>query len=125
LTGVFCFLIFGTEIAFYRFTTPKKGITMKKLIALVLIFTAFNAFSQSAFSSGESFTFRIHYGLVNAGTATLEVKEAVRNDKKVYHVVGKGRTTGMTKFFFKVEDTYESYFDKVTGKPYQYVRKID
>jgi len=26
---------------------------------------------------------------------------------------------------FKVEDNYESYFDKVTGKPYQYVRKID
>jgi hypothetical protein len=31
----------------------------------------------------------------------------------------------MTKFFFKVDDTYESYFDKITGKPYQYVRKID
>lgn len=31
----------------------------------------------------------------------------------------------MTKFFFKVEDNYESYFDKVTSKPYQYVRKID
>jgi hypothetical protein len=31
----------------------------------------------------------------------------------------------MTKFFFKVTDLYESYFDKETGKPYQYVRKID
>ena len=30
----------------------------------------------------------------------------------------------MTKFFFKVEDNYESYFDKLTGKPYQFVRKI-
>ena len=26
---------------------------------------------------------------------------------------------------FKVEDNYESYFDKNTNKPYQYVRKID
>ena len=31
----------------------------------------------------------------------------------------------MTKFFFKVEDNYESYFDKESGTPYQYVRKID
>jgi hypothetical protein len=31
----------------------------------------------------------------------------------------------MSRFFFKVDDTYESYFDKETGKPYQFVRKID
>lgn len=98
---------------------------MKKLIGLILLLTAFNAFSQSAFNNGEFFKFRIHYGIVNAGYATLEVKDATRNNKKVYHVVGKGYTTGMTKFFFKVEDTYESYFDKITVKPYQYVRKID
>lgn len=98
---------------------------MKKLIGLILLLTAFNAFSQSAFNNGEFFKFRIHYGIVNAGYATLEVKDATRNNKKVYHVVGKGYTTGMTKFFFKVEDTYESYFDKITIKPYQYVRKID
>lgn len=98
---------------------------MKKLIAFLLLFTASNAFSQSAFNVGEHFKFRIHYGVVNAGYATLDIKEAVRDNKKVYHVVGNGYTTGMTKFFFKVNDNYESYFDKVTGKPYQYVRKID
>ena len=98
---------------------------MKKLIAVLMLFSAFNAFSQSAFTTGEYFKFRIHYGVVNAGYATLEVKEATKNNKKVHHVVGKGYTTGMTKFFFKVEDLYESYFDKTTGKPYQYVRKID
>ena len=98
---------------------------MKKIIVMILLFTACNVFSQDAFTTGEYFKFRIHYGIVNAGYATLEVKEAVRNNKKVHHVVGKGYTTGMTKFFFKVEDNYESYFDKVTGKPYQFVRKID
>ena len=98
---------------------------MKKLIAMLLFFSAFNAFSQDAFTTGEFFKFRIHYGIVNAGYATLEVKDAVRENKKVHHVIGKGYTTGMTKFFFKVDDTYESYFDKNTGKPYQFVRKID
>jgi hypothetical protein len=31
----------------------------------------------------------------------------------------------MSRFFSSVDDTYESYFDKVTNKPYQFVRKID
>ena len=31
----------------------------------------------------------------------------------------------MSRFFFKVDDNYESYFDKETGNPYQFVRKID
>ncbi|TEB41385.1 DUF3108 domain-containing protein, partial [Flavobacterium circumlabens] len=67
----------------------------------------------------------IHYGIVNAGYATLEVKDATINNKKVFHAVGKGYTTGMSKFFFKVEDLYESYFDKENGSPYRYIRKIN
>ncbi|RZK61519.1 MAG: DUF3108 domain-containing protein [Pedobacter sp.] len=98
---------------------------MKKIVLLLLLFITCNAFSQSAFGVGEFFKFRIHYGIVNAGYATLEVKDATRNNKKVYHVVGKGYTTGMTKFFFKVEDDYQSYFDKTSGQPYQFVRKIN
>jgi len=98
---------------------------MKKLIAIIMFFVAGDAFTQDAFKTGEYFKFRIHYGVVNAGYATLELKEAVRNNKKVHHVVGSGVTSGMTKFFFNVKDTYESYFDKTTGQPYQYVRKID
>lgn len=99
---------------------------MKKIVAtLLLLLMGAGAFSQNAFSTGEFFKFRIHYGIVNAGYATLEVKDAVRQGKHVHHVVGKGRTTGMTRFFFKVDDRYESYFDKVTTIPYQFVRKID
>src|SRR5690606_37891649 len=43
----------------------------------------------------------------------------------VYHVVGEGRTTGFASIFFKVDDTYESYFDRRDGKPYKFIRKID
>jgi hypothetical protein len=100
---------------------------MKKLIivVLVIITLGFSSQKERAFDSGEWFKFRVHYGLFNAGYATLEVQEATKNNKKVYHAIGKGYTTGMSRFFFKVEDNYESYFDKETGKPYQFVRKID
>ena len=104
-----------------------KDCTMKKLILIILILTtfAFDTQKEDAFGTGEFFKFRIHYGIVNAGYATLEIKDATINNKKVHHAVGKGYTTGMSKFFFKVEDLYESYFDKETGSPYRYIRKID
>ncbi|MGL2993069.1 DUF3108 domain-containing protein [Flavobacterium sp. TSSA_36] len=100
---------------------------MRKLLSLILLFftVSFDSQELSAFDTGEWFKFRIHYGFVNAGYATLEVKDATINQKSVYHVIGKGFTTGMSRFFFKVDDLYESYFDKATGYPYQFVRKID
>lgn len=100
---------------------------MKKLI-LLFIFTATVGFTtqrESSYDVGERFIFRINYGFLSAGYATLEVNETELNKKNVFHVVGKGYTTGMSRFFFKVDDTYESYIDKETGNPYQYVRKID
>ena len=100
---------------------------MKK-IALLLIFittVSFDSQKEDAYAVGEWFKFRIHYGFVNAGYATLEVQDATINNKKVFHVIGKGYTTGMSRFFFKVEDLYESYIDKETGNPYQFIRKIN
>lgn len=101
---------------------------MRKFFILTILFLTFGftpTQNPEAYDVGEWFKFRIHYGFINAGYATLEIKEATKNNKKVYHAIGKGYTTGMSRFFFKVDDTYESYFDKQTNKPYQFVRKID
>ena len=94
-------------------------------LLLLLITVSFDSQKPDAYDSGEWFKFRIHYGFINAGYATLEVKEAIKDNKNIYHAIGKGYTVGMSRFFFKVDDNYESYFDKVTNKPFQYVRKID
>jgi hypothetical protein len=100
---------------------------MKKIILFVLFVTmaSFDSRKEDAYDVGEWFKFRIHYGIVNAGYATLEIKDAVINNKKVFHVIGKGYTTGMSRFFFKVDDLYESYIDRDTRNPYQFVRKIN
>lgn len=104
----------------------KRITTLLSLIALLVFAASFSVDKQdSAFTTGEYFKFRIHYGVVNAGYATLEVKETVRNNRKAHHVIGKGYTVGMAKVFFKVEDDYQSIFDKQTGQPYQYLRKIN
>jgi len=100
---------------------------MKKIVLLLLflLLLSFDVQKEDSFGVGEWFKFRIHYGFVNAGYATLEVKDATINSAKVFHVIGRGYTTGISRFFFRVEDVYESYIDKNTRNPYQFVRKIN
>ncbi|WP_296633856.1 DUF3108 domain-containing protein [Polaribacter sp.] len=79
-----------------------------------------------AFQSGETLRYKMSYsGFFRAGTATLEVSEVELNGKSVFYAKGKGWTTGMIKWFFEVEDLYESYFDKQQTKPYLFKRKIN
>jgi hypothetical protein len=91
----------------------------------VIITLGFDTQKEEAFAGGEFFKFRVHYGLLNAGYATLEVKDETLSGQPVFHVIGKGFSTGMAKFFFEVEDVYESYIDKDTRNPYRFVRKIN
>ncbi|PTX60196.1 uncharacterized protein DUF3108 [Kordia periserrulae] len=101
---------------------------MKHILTIFCLLTCFLSQAQkkdAAFETGEWFKFRIHYGFINASYATLEVKDDYLNGKSVYHVVGKGKTTGFASIFFKVDDNYESYFDKNSGKPYKFIRQID
>ena len=101
---------------------------MKKIILLFTVFILSNSFDTKqvdSYTVGEFVKLRIHYGLINAGYATLEVKDAELNGKKMHHVVGKGYTSGMTKMMFKVVDNYESYFNKETNKPYVFIRNIN
>lgn len=125
MTEFFCFNIFGTKFAVTVNNLTKKA--MKKILLLLILVTtvSFDSKKEDAYDVGEWFKFRIHYGIVNAGYATLEVKDATVNSKKSFHVIGKGYTTGMSRFFFKVDDLYESYIDKETGNPHQFVRKIN
>lgn len=102
---------------------------MKKYLLFVLTFLITQATisqTESSFQVGEWFRFRMSYSnWLKAGNATLTVNDSIYKDRPVYHVVGKGWTTGMIGWFFKVDDTYESYFDKNSILPYKFIRKID
>lgn len=98
----------------------------------MLIFIVFASFQSlgaqntSSFQDGEWLKFKLSYSnWFKAGNATLQVAETTYKNKAVYKVIGKGWTTGAIKWFFNVEDHYESYFDKQTGAPYKFVRDID
>lgn len=101
---------------------------MKRLFTIIFFLSiTITSFSQSqqAFDAGEWFRFRIHYGPFNASYATLKVGESRINNKSVYHIKGKGKSTGLLHLFFKVNDDYQTYIDKVDGKPYKFIRDID
>lgn len=109
----------------------QKRKSMKKLntylIAILLVFSTIVTAQEKkdSFESGEWLKFRIHYGIFNASIATLHLTNDKVNGKSVYRVRGEGKTTGLAKAFFKVEDVYESYFDKKDGRPYKFVRNIN
>ncbi|TAI47788.1 DUF3108 domain-containing protein [Flagellimonas allohymeniacidonis] len=101
---------------------------MKKICILLCILFSVPLLAQKsypAFKPGEWLKFRIHYGFLNASYATLNLTSDMVDSIPVYHVVGRGKTTGFASIFFKVDDTYESYFGKKDGKPYRFIRKIN
>lgn len=83
--------------------------------------------NNNAFKPGEQLSYRLHYGLINAGVAVLEVKPDVIKikDREVVHIVGTGYTTGATDLVFKVRDRYETYMDKDALLPWHFVRRVE
>lgn len=101
--------------------------TLYELTAVKSGFEPLPSRNNNAFKAGEKLTYRLHYGIINAGEAVLEVKPDILtiNGRNVYHIVGKGYSTGTTDWFFKVRDSYETYMDKDALLPWFFVRQVD
>ena len=96
------------------------------ICGLLLTFTCFSQEKKETFKGGEWLRYKMSYsGFFRAGTAVLELKETNLNGEKVFYSKGTGWTSGLLKWFFKVDDVYESYFDKGPVKPILFKRKIN
>src|SRR5260370_15828319 len=106
----------GTIFALWR--------KMKKIIIaffLLIVFTAYSSEGQKelrtienkAFKPGEVLKFRLHYGFIDAGEASLQVMPDLQNlgGRDCYHIVGTGQSVGPFDWFFKVRDRYETFID--------------
>lgn len=111
---------------------------MKKFLVSILVLVAwfpltaeddFCGVRNFSFKENESITFNVYYSViglyVNAGSANFSTSLEKLNNKTVYHVVGKGSSNPSYDWIFKVRDTYESYFDTATLKPYKFIRNVD
>jgi hypothetical protein len=88
---------------------------------------ALRKINHQAFQRGEKLTFRVHYGFIDAGTATLEVapEPTKIGPRNVYHVIGTGQSSKSFDLFFKVRDRYESYIDQDALVPWRFVRHVE
>lgn len=82
---------------------------------------------HNAFKPGEKLTYVVHYGFMNAGEAVLELQENEREiqGRKVLRAVGVGRSLGAFNLFYKVDDHYETYFDRDGVFPWAFVRRVN
>jgi hypothetical protein len=111
---------------------------MKRIITIAFLLIGFVAHSSDAqkslrtvnnqaFKPGEKLKFRLHYGIISAGEAILEVKSDLNTvgGRDCYHVVGTGESVGAFNWFFKVRDRYESVIDKNSIVPWMFIRRVD
>lgn len=83
--------------------------------------------TNSAFKPGEKLTYKVHYGIIDAGEAVLEIKSSpyTFENREAYYAVGTGRSLGAFDIFFKVRDKYETYIDKKGVFPWYFKRRVD
>lgn len=119
-----------------------KAIKLSISILVVLLLNSFsikeskspnNEFSKlrkidnRAFQAGEKLEYRLHYGLINAGTASLAVEKSTQKigNRELLHIIGKGNTNSSFDWMYKVRDRYESYIDAEGIFPWLFVRDVD
>lgn len=81
---------------------------------------------NEAFKRGEKLTFKVRYGFIEAGKVTLDITdENLKFGKRnTLHVVALGTSQGMSDWFFKVRDRYESYIDEEAILPWMFIRRV-
>ena len=113
----------------------KAPLFFKHVTFTLLMLCAVNAIAQEpmraipnlGFKRGEKLTFRLHYGLLDAGKATINIENEnkIINGRSTLHVVGLGSSTGAFSLFFKVRDRYETYIDEQSVCPLMFIRRVD
>lgn len=117
-------LLLAATVALVTFGFTKQDVPQ---VAETETPTKLRTVENNAFKAGEVLKYRLHYGVLNAGVAQLEVKKMDRKiaGREVYHIVGSGKSIGAFDWFFKVRDRYETYLDVDGVFPWLFVRDIN
>jgi hypothetical protein len=94
------------------------------LLSINLVFSQSPPKNIEPFKAGEALEYRVHYGIFNASYASLKLSSEELNGEKLLLASGYGKTIGLARLFFKVEDYYSSYFDNENVSPVFFKRNI-
>jgi len=81
---------------------------------------------NKSFQKNEVLKYRVHYGILNAGTMTLTAvdKGDVVRGRSCYYVRCEGRTNSAVSIAYKVDDRFESLIDKESMAPLRYQKIV-
>lgn len=106
---------------------------LKKILFLGLILTtssfvvsdSYRYLPNHAFKAGEYFEYKVKYGFLNVGQATVDVSPQIYsvNNRPCYRVNIFGRTTGLTDLF-RIRNTYRSYLDTSAILPQKFLMDL-
>lgn len=101
--------------------------TTLALNASLATLPSFNKVANKAFQPGEKLTYRLSYGILDAGEAVLTVDESEKSiqGRKLWRVRGVGKTISAFEWFYKVHDVYESHMDAQGMFPWLFIRRVN
>jgi len=79
---------------------------------------------NTAFNAGEKLTYKVRYGLIKGGEASLTIDVIPVGDTYLYHIKALAQTTGVIGSMVTIKDIYESYVDIASGLPIKSIRNI-
>lgn len=87
---------------------------------------SFRKQKNPAFTYGEKLEFRVHYGIINAASVSMQVDDTpeVVNGRPTYHIIAKGKTFSSFDWMYKVRDHFESNVDSVSIAPLKYFKSV-
>ena len=82
---------------------------------------------NASFQTGETIRYKVHYGVINAGEAVVEIAGGLERvaDRPCYKATVSGRTTGSFDFFLHVRDQWRAYVDTASILPLRSTRDIE
>lgn len=88
---------------------------------------ALRSVPNTSFTKGEVLQYKVHYGLINAAEATIEVSNDLQrvNERPCFKATVTGRTTGSFDVFLRIRDTWRTYIDTASIMPQKFFRNIE
>ena len=103
------------------------------LVFLVLVgmsfsqLTTFREIDNRSFDFGEKLEYRVHYGMINAAEASMEISNQVvyRNNRPCYKVDVWGRSVGLFDLITRINDNWGTYIDTAAIIPHGFYRILE
>lgn len=115
--------------------TSHQPVIMKRCLfaTILLLLMSFNETAtyrtvrNTSFHFGEKLEYRVHYGMLNAAEASMEIsdKTVYRNNRPCYKVDIWGRSVGLFDLITRINDNWGTYIDTAAIIPHGFYRILE